>query len=135
MTYREKIGEHKYARQLAYNRKWMKRKRDTNIAQREKDRTYRQSPLGRVRVALSSSRNAARRRGHAPCISTPDELLPTLTDNCEMCGRHTNECGPLCLDHDHQNGNFRGWLCRSCNTSLGHYESIKDLAGDYLLKK
>jgi hypothetical protein len=36
-------------------------------------------------------------------------------DKCELCGRVES----LCLDHDHATQEFRGWLCRSCNTSLG----------------
>ena len=34
---------------------------------------------------------------------------------CECCGR----IAPLQLDHDHSSGAFRGFLCRSCNTSIG----------------
>jgi hypothetical protein len=36
-------------------------------------------------------------------------------DKCELCGR----VEALHLDHDHITHEFRGWLCRSCNTSLG----------------
>ena len=36
-------------------------------------------------------------------------------DKCELCGR----VEALHLDHDHATKEFRGWLCRSCNTSLG----------------
>ena len=36
-------------------------------------------------------------------------------DKCELCGRVES----LHLDHDHITHEFRGWLCRSCNTSLG----------------
>ena len=37
-------------------------------------------------------------------------------DACELC--HTP--GKIFWDHDHANGKFRGWLCRSCNLILGH---------------
>jgi hypothetical protein len=34
---------------------------------------------------------------------------------CECCAR----VRPLLLDHDHQTSQFRGWLCRECNSGLG----------------
>jgi hypothetical protein len=27
----------------------------------------------------------------------------------------------LVLDHDHETGNFRGWICRECNSGLGFF--------------
>ena len=36
-------------------------------------------------------------------------------DSCEMCDR----AKPLFMDHDHESGDFRGWLCTSCNTGRG----------------
>jgi hypothetical protein len=38
---------------------------------------------------------------------------------CEICGA----IGRICFDHDHNTGEFRGWICRRCNLVLG---SIKD---------
>ena len=35
---------------------------------------------------------------------------------CEICEKQTED---LVLDHDHSSGIFRGWLCQTCNTSLG----------------
>ena len=36
-------------------------------------------------------------------------------DACECCG----EAGvPLSVDHNHQNNQFRGFICRSCNVTL-----------------
>ena len=43
------------------------------------------------------------------------KLVGPPPDKCELCGRVES----LCLDHDHITHEFRGWLCRSCNTSLG----------------
>jgi hypothetical protein len=40
-------------------------------------------------------------------------------DLCEACGRPPNGMGALHLDHCHSTGVFRGWLCHSCNLSLG----------------
>src|ERR1700748_160525 len=38
---------------------------------------------------------------------------PTL---CELCGGE----GKIKFDHDHQTGQFRGWICHGCNYALGH---------------
>lgn len=45
-------------------------------------------------------------------------------DVCESCGQAetTVKSGGiqlLCFDHCHETGIFRGWLCNTCNTSLG----------------
>ena len=46
--------------------------------------------------------------------------LPTRPwpEVCELCGRPPGKTA-LNLDHCHTTGKFRGWLCNSCNTSLG----------------
>ena len=43
--------------------------------------------------------------------------------------------GPWVLDHDHDAGTFRGWLCHKCNRSLGGFDdNLQSLkrAIDYL---
>lgn len=41
---------------------------------------------------------------------------PAKPEVCECCG-----IVPLkwCLDHDHSNNTFRGWICDSCNIGIG----------------
>ena len=68
------------------------------------------------RVAELRERNrsqAARRGGYAP----PETPRYSETDVCECCGKF--QIGALNLDHDHQTGKFRGWLCRRCNVGIG----------------
>ena len=47
------------------------------------------------------------------------------TDYCECCGDTNVE---IMLDHNHSNGNFRGFVCKSCNVNLSNlgdnYESV-----------
>ena len=53
--------------------------------------------------------------------------------NCDLCSRQVTQ---LLFDHDHQTGQFRGWLCHSCNTGLGQLgDDVEGLerARDYLL--
>ena len=122
-----------YRKELERNRLALAKKRATDPAQRERDKAYRNSPKGRVQVALSVSRHAAIKRGHMACTATVDYLLTTLTTECGMCGVEESECRTrLCLDHDHQTGEFRGWLCDYCNKALGYYEQVKSQAEIYL---
>lgn len=37
---------------------------------------------------------------------------------CPICHRHTVD---WVLDHDHETGAFRGWLCNCCNNALGKF--------------
>lgn len=44
-----------------------------------------------------------------------DREMPEL---CECCGNSQGERA-LSLDHCHETGQFRGWLCHKCNTGIG----------------
>ena len=38
------------------------------------------------------------------------------SDVCDLCGRSGRR---MVLDHCHETGRFRGWICHKCNIALG----------------
>jgi Recombination endonuclease VII len=46
-------------------------------------------------------------------------LLDRQAGSCGICRRHPTAVGPLRLDHDHETGEIRGFLCNGCNTGIG----------------
>jgi len=60
---------------------------------------------------------------------------PSKPEFCECCKKIPTK---WCLDHDHSNNSFRGWLCDRCNTGIGKLGD--DLGGivnamNYLLSR
>jgi hypothetical protein len=54
---------------------------------------------------------------------------------CECCGKEPSK---WCLDHDHTDDSFRGWLCDKCNTGIGNLGDNLDgliKAVNYLISK
>jgi hypothetical protein len=52
---------------------------------------------------------------------------PPEPANCEACNTpFINFKNGACVDHDHNTGLFRGWLCSPCNTALGHAKDSRD---------
>ncbi len=81
--------------------------------------------------AHNLSRKEARERYSTPGLSEYRDSL----ESCEICGVVPRR---LVLDHDHETGEFRGFLCDGCNTGLGKLGD--DEAGllralDYLQRK
>jgi hypothetical protein len=92
----------------------------------------------RFKKTLQQSRAAAKRYGHLPCSATAEELQDSFTGFCAICGVPETECTHrLNMDHDHETGQFRGWLCGKCNRLLGMANNNKEIllnAGTYLEK-
>lgn len=90
------------------------------------------SEVGRNKHGVCKACRAAYVRKQARirygCIDPSDELR---TGNCEICTKH----GVLRFDHDHATGLFRGWLCGSCNLSLGWFERNRVSIMAYVAKE
>lgn len=62
---------------------------------------------------------------------TLEDYWKALADQegkCAICGlpEEQNLHGILYVDHDHRTGEFRGLLCKHCNSGLGHFrDSLK----------
>lgn len=68
-------------------------------------------------------------------LPLPERPCP---ESCEACGRTQAANGKaLALDHCHETGKFRGWLCDKCNRGLGFLGDNADgvrAALEYLLR-
>src|ERR1019366_9392740 len=86
-----------------------------------------QECLNRInRAKYAKDPEAARERSRTWGRKSLPQPTRPCPERCELCGElpgHTS----LHLDHDHKTNRFRGWLCSSCNTSLGKFGD--DLAG------
>lgn len=84
---------------------------------------------------ISGIKHGAERGGHLPLVASEDELLEAWFASeakCQLCKRLIS-LSSVCpvysaaVDHSHETGKFRGWLCIPCNSSLGwaeHYRRI-----------
>lgn len=82
---------------------------------------YQASMHGRCTRALGTSKCEAKKGGHEPCNATIQELNAAFTGKCHLCGKPEGAKW-LHMDHCHETGRFRGWLCENCNRSLGLLE-------------
>ena len=89
---------------------------------RENDYQKRWNAANPSRAKLNNLRSVAKRGGYAAPTITPEQLDARIAEHdglCDICGCQK----PLDFDHNHENGDARGFLCRSCNLGLGHFRS------------
>jgi hypothetical protein len=101
----------------AYKKRWQKENPDKHAAILERSRAYQE------KYELSRS---AVRLGQDP--EHVQELRKTHDGFCDLCG------GPpignrkrLSVDHCHETGVFRGFLCGMCNSGLGYFKDSPDV--------
>lgn len=90
--------------------------RRRRIANPEKEKAYMES--NRFSTPLYKSKHQARKSGYVACTAMPLELKAAFTGKCHACDA-VEGTTKLHVDHCHATGQFRGWLCRGCNTALG----------------
>jgi hypothetical protein len=70
-------------------------------------------------------------------ITLEEYLIQALAQQglCAICHQLPVDDEKLCVDHDHETGEFRGLLCRTCNAALGLFKEDPcrlRLAANYL---
>lgn len=78
---------------------------------------------GRQNYCKDCAKWATRRYRYGLSEKEYEQLFGYYDEGCMVCG----ETESLYIDHDHQSGVVWGWLCMTCNTALGFYESYKHL--------
>jgi len=78
------------------------------------------------------------KREYGISIEEFDKFYISQNGCCEICKRHQSILKhPLCVDHDHKTGRFRGLLCRPCNSAIGLLQEdiyVINNASIYLVK-
>lgn len=96
------------AKKLAYERLY-------RAANPDKFRKYDRDKYERRKTKDAEGLRVKRRTQSRKKLPVPTRPEPEF---CELCCR-ISEKSSLCLDHDHETGKFRGWLCIQCNVGLG----------------
>ena len=91
-------------------------RKQESATRRIKDRDTAQSDKRhRLYLKLGKLRRKCRERKQVPLCITLEELMASPDDVCHICG----QVGPTQIDHCHETGKFRGFLCGRCNRLLG----------------
>ena len=133
--------------QREYNRNRQAKYRATSPQAVKTTKAYRQSERGRETARAATARWRAKhpqekkppplpidnetwrfnymrkwkadKQGFLVCVEFPP---PPADSRCQKCRAHTK----LHLDHDHETGAFRGWLCLKCNMGIGQLGDTRE---------
>ena len=118
-----------YARkQYSENREQIQyRRRERHQERIEQEREYKRLW---ARKNYEGQRKYLLKRNFNMTLEEYDVLLEKQCNRCAICGKTPEENDRrLAVDHDHETGEVRGLLCRSCNLILGHaHDTINILA-------
>lgn len=98
--------------------------RSSKPEHREQRKKWRDA--NRFAYALWHSKAQSKRRGHTPCLATIEEIKDAFTGHCRICGKGEGK-KKLSMDHDHETGQFRFWLCADCNHGIGNFKDSPEL--------
>jgi hypothetical protein len=90
----------------------------------------------RDKLDTATRRNYRMRHTYGISEEEYQAKLKELDNCCEICG--DKQCAPLHVDHCHASGQVRGYLCKHCNTGLGHFKDKQDVlfkAITYLIER
>lgn len=108
-------------------------KDDFSLNQRNRHGDIRRPSCKRCRKATENKvMSTAEREEFEKTRPAPGSLF-----SCPICRKQTiiGVTAKIVLDHDHDTGRPRGWICESCNTGLGRLKNGEDFlqnAIDYL---
>ena len=113
----------------AKRREYLRRKKEYNAVSKARYQARRANPetraidLAKARKRYERNRTAyldGSRIGYVAkvrrLVNIAGRAVPSL---CELCGEPNRSGRRLQFDHDHETGEFRGWLCWRCNATLG----------------
>jgi len=102
-----------------YDNERYKKSDKRRLQKHESTKRIRATLEGKIKRSIIESRIYAKKMGHCPV--DPDTVkIPHEDGLCDFCGNPPGK-RRLCLDHCHETGRFRGWLCDKCNTAFGRF--------------
>jgi hypothetical protein len=78
-----------------------------------------------VHKKLGAGRSKSEKYGYLPPEKNPDKVIALWKESngtCMACGSKPG----ICMDHCHDTGEIRGFLCHGCNKLLGFAKSSQD---------